>query len=281
MATKSFEGKLSNCEESLPTSGPCTKRCNHGGVFLSVLVLSMCLHLVTLLCYLELRSEVKRALKQPQRRSEGSRSTGRPAPPEPHVSNYLPVENQDLYYGNQVKVVHRTKRSQIKEPGERGKGKGKGKGISDKGTDRQISMEVVHLQGYDSVIQVKQDLIGGVLADWVWSSLDRKVFRLHSQSGQLEVLVDGTYFIYSQVEVYYINFTDFASHEMLVDNKPFLQCTRSIENYKSKFNTCYTAGVCLLKARQKIAVKMTYEDTVVNMSKHTTFFGAVRLGKSP
>lgn len=139
-------------------------------------------------------------------------------------------------------------------------------------------MEFVHLQGHDSVIQVKQ---GGVLADWVRSSLNHKVFRLHSRSGQLEILVDGTYFIYSQVEVYYINFTDFASHEMLVDDKPFLQCTRSIENRKSKFNTCYTAGVCLLKARQKITVRMTYEDTVINMSKHTTFFGAVRLGKIP
>ncbi|XP_078402301.1 ectodysplasin-A [Cetorhinus maximus] len=151
-------------------------------------------------------------------------------------------------------------------------------GTSDKAAASQPPMAVVHLQGHDSVIQVKQ---GGVLADWVRSSLSHKVFRLHSRSGQLEVLVDGTYFIYSQVEVYYINFTDFASHEVLVDDRPFLQCTRSIENRKSKFNTCYTAGVCLLKARQKIAVKMTYEDTVVNMSKHTTFFGAVRLGESP
>ncbi|XP_041052123.1 ectodysplasin-A [Carcharodon carcharias] len=151
-------------------------------------------------------------------------------------------------------------------------------GTSDKTAASQPPMAIVHLQGHDSVIQVKQ---GGVLADWVRSSLSHKVFRLHSRSGQLEVLVDGTYFIYSQVEVYYINFTDFASHEVLVDERPFLQCTRSIENRKSKFNTCYTAGVCLLKARQKIAVKMTYEDTVVNMSKHTTFFGAVRLGESP
>ena len=47
------------------------------------------------------------------------------------------------------------------------------------------------------------------------------------------------------------------------------------------YNTCYTAGVCLLKARQKIAVKMVHADISINMSKHTTFFGAIRLGEAP
>lgn len=122
---------------------------------------------------------------------------------------------------------------------------------------------------------------GGVLNDWSRITMNPKVFKLHARSGELEVLVDGTYFIYSQVEVYYINFTDFASYEVVVDEKPFLQCTRSIETGKTNFNTCYTAGVCLLKARQKIAVKMVHADISINMSKHTTFFGAIRLGDAP
>lgn len=82
-------------------------------------------------------------------------------------------------------------------------------------------------------------------------------------------------------QVYYINFTDFASYEVVVDERPFLQCTRSIETGKTNYNTCYTAGVCLLKARQKIAVKMVHADISINMSKHTTFFGAIRLGEAP
>uniref|UniRef100_A0A8B9D7X5 Ectodysplasin-A n=1 Tax=Anser cygnoides TaxID=8845 RepID=A0A8B9D7X5_ANSCY len=138
---------------------------------------------------------------------------------------------------------------------------------------------VVHLQGQGSAIQVKNDLSGGVLNDWSRITMNPKVFKLHARSGELEVLVDGTYFIYSQV--YYINFTDFASYEVVVDEKPFLQCTRSIETGKTNFNTCYTAGVCLLKARQKIAVKMVHADISINMSKHTTFFGAIRLGDAP
>uniref|UniRef100_A0A8C6MWE6 Ectodysplasin-A n=1 Tax=Mus spicilegus TaxID=10103 RepID=A0A8C6MWE6_MUSSI len=140
---------------------------------------------------------------------------------------------------------------------------------------------VVHLQGQGSAIQVKNDLSGGVLNDWSRITMNPKVFKLHPRSGELEVLVDGTYFIYSQVEVYYINFTDFASYEVVVDEKPFLQCTRSIETGKTNYNTCYTAGVCLLKARQKIAVKMVHADISINMSKHTTFFGAIRLGEAP
>lgn len=109
--------------------------------------------------------------------------------------------------------------------------------------------------------------------------MNSKVFRLHPRRGELEVLMDGTYLIYSQV--YYLNFSDFASYEVLVDDIPFLQCTRSIETRKTSFNTCYTAGVCLLKAKQKITVKMVHADISINMSKHATFFGAVRLGEAP
>ncbi|KAL1766232.1 ectodysplasin-A isoform X1 [Sigmodon hispidus] len=154
-------------------------------------------------------------------------------------------------------------------------------GAADKTGARENQPAVVHLQGQGSAIQVKNDLSGGVLNDWSRITMNPKVFKLHPRSGELEVLVDGTYFIYSQVEVYYINFTDFASYEVVVDEKPFLQCTRSIETGKTNYNTCYTAGVCLLKARQKIAVKMVHADISINMSKHTTFFGAIRLGEAP
>ncbi|XP_040261023.1 ectodysplasin-A isoform X3 [Bufo bufo] len=151
-------------------------------------------------------------------------------------------------------------------------------GSGDRTTSRDIQPAAVHLHGQDSAIQVKN---GGILHDWSRITINQKVFRLHTRSGELEVLVDGTYLIYSQVEVYYINFTDIASYAVMIDEKPFLQCTRSIEPGKTNFNTCYTAGVCLLKAKQKIAVKMVHADISINMSKHTTFFGAIRLGEFP
>lgn len=40
-----------------------------------------------------------------------------------------------------------------------------------------------------------------MLNDWSRITMNPKVFKLHPRSGELEVLVDGTYFIYSQVEV--------------------------------------------------------------------------------
>lgn len=154
-------------------------------------------------------------------------------------------------------------------------------GPTEKTAPKETPPAVVHLQGQGSAIQVKNDLAGGILHDWSWTAINHRVFKLHTRSGELEVLVDGTYLIYSQVEVYYINFPDFASYEVVVDEKPFLQCTRSIEPGKTNFNTCYTAGVCLLKAKQKIAVKMVHADISINMSRHTTFFGAIRLGEAP
>ncbi|XP_018088421.1 ectodysplasin-A isoform X3 [Xenopus laevis] len=150
-------------------------------------------------------------------------------------------------------------------------------GVIDRAGPRETQPAVVHLQGQGSAIQVKN---GGILHDWSRIAMNHRVFKLHARSGELEVLVDGTYLIYSQVEVYYINFTDLASYEVVVDEKPFLQCTRSIEPGKTNFNTCYTAGVCLLKAKQKISVKMVHADISINMSKHTTFFGAIHLGEA-
>ncbi|NXM05033.1 EDA protein, partial [Tyrannus savana] len=145
----------------------------------------------------------------------------------------------------------------------------------------RLGTQEIHTGTRGLRVPPEEYLSGGVLNDWSRITMNPKVFKLHARSGELEVLVDGTYFIYSQVEVYYINFTDFASYEVVVDEKPFLQCTRSIETGKTNFNTCYTAGVCLLKARQKIAVKMVHADISINMSKHTTFFGAIRLGDAP
>ncbi|XP_053896657.1 ectodysplasin-A isoform X2 [Malaclemys terrapin pileata] len=338
----------------------CGRRGSGGGswrLFLGFFALSLALHLLTLGCYLELRSELRRERDPdptPSPRhggtavapgSSGSARLQRFAEPTDRrqqlalLNFFLPEEKLHLEE-EKLHHVRRTKRSKSSE-GPDGpssvKNKKKGKkagppgpngpqgppgppgpqgppgipgipgipgttvmgppgppgppgpqgppglqgpsGATDKAGSRETQPAVVHLQGQGSAIQVKNDLSGGVLNDWSRIIMNPKVFKLHARSGELEVLVDGTYFIYSQV--YYINFTDFASYEVVVDEKPFLQCTRSIETGKTNFNTCYTAGVCLLKARQKIAVKMVHADISINMSKHTTFFGAIRLGDAP
>lgn len=45
------------------------------------------------------------------------------------------------------------------------------------------------------------DLSEGILRNWKMLSIHHRVFKMHSRSGELEVLLDGVYFIYSQVEV--------------------------------------------------------------------------------
>ncbi|XP_036799468.1 ectodysplasin-A-like isoform X2 [Oncorhynchus mykiss] len=152
-------------------------------------------------------------------------------------------------------------------------------GFVDKTKTRDFQPAVVHLQGQETTIQVKEDLSEGVLRNWKMVSIHHRVFKMHSRSGQLEVLLDGIYFIYSQV--YYLNFTDIASYEVMVDSTPFLRCTCSMETGQRKFNTCYTAGVSLLRAGQRISIRMVYDDTLISMTNHTTFLGSVRLGDSP
>ncbi|MEQ2164154.1 hypothetical protein GOODEAATRI_003628 [Goodea atripinnis] len=180
----------------------------------------------------------------------------------------------------------------------------------------------------------KKDLSQGVLRNWKMVSINKDVFRMNPRTGELVVLLDGVYFIYSQVEVstvldvtplklqseelaidlkrnpscfvnarvifvplwlsvqlfscgfvshqvYYLNFTDIASYDLMVDSSPFLRCTCSIETGQRKFNTCYTAGVSLLRSGQKISIRIAHEYTLINMTNHTTFLGSVRLGEAP
>ncbi|KAM9539757.1 ectodysplasin-A-like isoform X1 [Oncorhynchus nerka] len=360
MAPKSLSEKLANLEDSdlKESTCICRKQCKNCKIFLGFFVLSLSLHLVTLFCYLDLRSEVKREILQKNREETLSPAAtdmnDRYSPVfqlldisyPADLQNRLPLGNSDEsshLKEDRDNAVHRTKRSQqnkrldSESHGNKRKERKKGKkgppgapgplgppgpqgppgipgipGIPGNnamgpsgppgppgpagppgpqgppglqgpsgGRVRDSQPAVVHLQGQETTIQVKEDLSEGVLRNWKMISMHHKVFKMHSRSGELEVLVDGTYFIYSQVEVYYLNFTDIASYEVMVDKTPFLRCTRSIETGQRKFNTCYTAGVCLLRARQKISIKMVYEDTSISMTNHTTFLGSIRLGDAP
>ncbi|XP_041930292.1 ectodysplasin-A-like isoform X2 [Alosa sapidissima] len=344
---------------------PCTckKRCNNCNVFVGVFILSLSLHLITLSCFLDLRSEVKREIALNKRESASAVSGSsqmrvyhtndshddihrEPSPPEPPEGI---MERRAQVTAGSGSALWRTKRGtnrrhdsespsgkrkdKVKKgfirhpfPGKRRQGAPgppgqpgppgpqgppgipgipgipgsnalgpagppgppgpKGPpgpqgpaGAVDKSKLKEFQPAVVHLQGQETTIQVREDLSEGVLKNWKMISVHHKVFKMHSRSGELEVLVDGIYFIYSQI--YYLNFTDIASYEVLVDRTPFLRCTCSIETGQRKFNTCYTAGVSLLRAHQRISIRMVYQDTLISMTDHTTFLGSVRLGDLP
>ncbi|CAL8263524.1 unnamed protein product [Lota lota] len=339
--------------EVMPGPLPCTcnKKCktrSSSVIFFGLFLLSLSLHVITLVCYLDLRSEVKREIVHQKRDSiwtlGGSDMTDAPA--FSHGSQQADSgsigegreEEQLLHRQNDVHgtedrrgITQRSKRSPSKQsdsgrkrspgaqgppgppgppgpqgppgipgipgiPGSNAVGPAGPPGppgpqgppglqgpaaTADKTKTKEFQPAVVHLQGQETTIQVREDLSEGVLRNWKMVSIHHRVFKMHSRSGELEVLLDGVYFIYSQVEVYYLNFTDIASYEVMVDSTPFLRCTCSIETGQRKFNTCYTAGVSLLRAGQRISIRMVYEDTLISMTNHTTFLGSVRLGEAP
>ncbi|XP_062844875.1 ectodysplasin-A isoform X2 [Trichomycterus rosablanca] len=320
---------------SAPAACACRTRCSSNGgggwkVFAGLFALSLALHLVTLACYVELRSEIRMKScggggdEAPVAR--GGRRDGAPEREQARAERNVEEE----------KVVLRSKRSESAGSGKRKGDRKKGKkgppgapgppgppgpqgppgipgipgipgsnamgppgppgpvgppgpqgppgaqgtpGGGERSRYRDSQPAVVHLQGQETTIQVKEDLSEGVLRNWKMISMHQRVFKMHSRSGELEVLQDGTYFIYSQV--YFLNFTDIASYEVMIDKNPFLRCTRSIETGQRKFNTCYTGGVCWLRARQRISIRMLYDDTSISMSNHTTFLGSIRLGDAP
>ncbi|KAJ3587627.1 hypothetical protein NHX12_011224 [Muraenolepis orangiensis] len=352
----------------MPGPPPCTcnnnkkkKKCktrSSGVVFFGFFLLSLSLHAITLVCYLDLRSQVKREIVH-QKRDSVMTPGGREVTGPPAFSHGSPQavsgggegreEEQLLHRQNDIHatedrrgITQRSKRSPSRQSEsastgkERRKEKKKGRkrspgaqgppgppgppgpqgppgipgipGIpgsnavgpagppgppgpqgppglqgpaatADKTKTKEFQPAVVHLQGQETTIQVREDLSEGVLKNWKMVSIHHRVFKMHSRSGELEVLLDGVYFIYSQV--YYLNFTDIASYEVMVDSTPFLRCTCSIETGQRKFNTCYTAGVSLLRAGQRISIRMVYEDTLISMTNHTTFLGSVRLGEAP
>ncbi|XP_031175549.1 ectodysplasin-A isoform X2 [Sander lucioperca] len=348
-------------DKVMPRAAPCTcnKKCRSRSssvVFLGLFLLSLSLHAVTLVCYLDLRSEVKREIIHQKRDTMLTLAGSDLADPATVLSPGLPRLDSGSSRGaegHEEKLLHRNsdfhatednrgitqraKRSPGKQPEtestgrERRKEKKKGKkrsvpgppgppgpqgppgipgipgipgsnavgpagppgppgpqgppgtqgpaGVIDKTKTKEFQPAVVHLQGQETTIQVREDLSEGILRNWKMVSIHHRVFKMHSRSGELEVLLDGVYFIYSQV--YYLNFTDIASYEVMVDSNPFLRCTCSIETGQRKFNTCYTAGVSLLRAGQRISIRIVYEDTLISMTNHTTFLGSVRLGEAP
>nr|XP_023868788.1 ectodysplasin-A-like [Salvelinus alpinus] len=129
MAPKSLSEKLANLEDSdlKESTCICRKQCKNCKIFLGFFVLSLSLHLVTLFCYLDLRSEVKREILQKNREETLSPAAtdmnDRYSPVfqlldisyPADLQNRLPLGNSDEsshLKEDRDNAVHRTKRSQ-------------------------------------------------------------------------------------------------------------------------------------------------------------------------
>ncbi|XP_046704894.1 ectodysplasin-A-like isoform X2 [Silurus meridionalis] len=333
MALESFEDEFCGIKDEcthLHYSSVCQKSCRNCNIFFCFFLVSLSLHVVTLSCVLDLRSEWKRELRtrhdEPVIVAAGDMER-RADPKELIFSLYdIPAQNHTFTHLTEENIISfwRTKRAtkgrkslqgttgptgpagppgpqgppgipgipgipgsnclgSLGLPGPSGLRGPPGPlgpaGSVDKTKARDLQSAVVHLQGQETTILGREDLRESLLKNWKMVLNHHKVFKLHSRSGELEVLMDGIYFIYSQI--YYLNFMDIASYEVLVDRLPFLRCTCSFETRQRKFNTCYTAGVNILRAHQRISIRIVYEDLFISMTDHSTFLGSVRLGDVP
>ncbi|CAM9720065.1 uncharacterized protein LOC144942441 [Lampetra fluviatilis] len=150
-------------------------------------------------------------------------------------------------------------------------------------------VKVAHVPGIDAIVSVEKDLKGGVLSDWDRERLllSPGAFRL-LRSGELEVLMPGLYFIYSQV--FYRNFSDVTGHVLVLNGREeFLQCSLSAGvglggsgggsgGGGGGFGTCHAACVRALRAGDRLALTALYPRTHITSHPRATFMGAVRLG---
>ncbi|TTQ87861.1 Ectodysplasin-A [Bagarius yarrelli] len=254
----------------------CQSRCGGKGgswkAFAGLFALSLALHLFTLACYVELRSEVEREI----RTQKGSTET----PPVPtravgaahEQKGYRWEEKEEKTERRQGRAKGTVKaegqnKERVETDGAEWRHKGQGAPGPPGPPGPQGPPGIPGIPGIPGSNAMgppgppgpvgppgPQGPPGaqgtpGVLKNWKTIAMHHRVFKMHSRSGELE--------------------------------DPFLRCTRSIETGQRKFNTCYTAGVCWLRARQRISIRMVYDDTSISMTNHTTFLGSIRLGEAP
>lgn len=99
-------------DKVMPRAAPCTcsKRCRSRSgsvVFLGLFLLSLCLHAVTLVCYMDLRSEVRREIIEQKRDSVLTLAGADPA--DPALTPGSPRSEADLSRGVQAPEVRASK----------------------------------------------------------------------------------------------------------------------------------------------------------------------------
>ncbi|KAI5105033.1 ectodysplasin-A [Silurus meridionalis] len=295
MALESFEDEFCGIKDEcthLHYSSVCQKSCRNCNIFFCFFLVSLSLHVVTLSCVLDLRSEWKRELRtrhdEPVIVAAGDMER-RADPKELIFSLYdIPAQNHTFTHLTEENIISfwRTKRATkgrkslqgttgptgpAGPPGPQGPPGIPGiPGIP--GSNCLGSLGLPGPSGPRGPPGPLGPAERGVASLQVTPS-EEGVFVSFPQKGVICLTI--------KEEIYYLNFMDIASYEVLVDRLPFLRCTCSFETRQRKFNTCYTAGVNILRAHQRISIRIVYEDLFISMTDHSTFLGSVRLGDVP
>ncbi|CAG7728385.1 unnamed protein product [Allacma fusca] len=114
-------------------------------------------------------------------------------------------------------------------------------------------------------------------SEWMGGNEASKSAFSLSTTGVVTIRQTGLYYVYAQI--HYIDDHDINSFTVNINSTPFLQCTTMTETYNggSKSNTCFTAGVTLLKENDRIFIKDVEQNRYSIFKEEKSFFGLMKL----
>ncbi|XP_038050639.1 uncharacterized protein LOC119723832 isoform X2 [Patiria miniata] len=93
--------------------------------------------------------------------------------------------------------------------------------------------------------------------------------------GNVTVIEGGIYYVYSQM--LYYDPSVFMGHSLYIGGQKRFSCTECTVDRDRKFNTCYIGGVVQINPGDKVGVKVSYANRVINLNPDSTHFGMIRL----
>ncbi|XP_071798616.1 uncharacterized protein [Asterias amurensis] len=110
-------------------------------------------------------------------------------------------------------------------------------------------------------------------ADWMDSDV-RSRFVL-GQTGNVTVTEGGIYYVYSQM--LYYDPSVFMGHSLYIGEQKRFSCTECTVDRDRKFNTCYIGGVVQINNGDKVGIRVSYANRVINLHPDSTHFGLIKL----
>ncbi|XP_033638133.1 ectodysplasin-A-like isoform X4 [Asterias rubens] len=110
-------------------------------------------------------------------------------------------------------------------------------------------------------------------ADWMDSDV-RSRFIL-GQTGNVTVTEGGIYYVYSQM--LYYDPSVFMGHSLYIGEQKRFSCTECTVDRDRKFNTCYIGGVVQINNGDKVGIRVSYANRVINLHPDSTHFGLIKL----
>ncbi|XP_071116441.1 protein eiger-like isoform X3 [Haliotis cracherodii] len=120
-------------------------------------------------------------------------------------------------------------------------------------------------------------------ADWVEKNRHIHMPATQDENGKFTITESGLYLLYSSILFYDSKLKQ--SQAIMKNDQRLFKCMEGVDyinmtagkTYNSKYRTCSNSGVTYLEKGDKISVDLLYDNTVLDLSADSTFFGLVQL----